>query len=108
MLLAAPLLVLGGMGVRDAVAGDTIHLRYIGAFVAAVGASYLYPLALPGADRRVPVVLEVTALVRGAVALFVGGAVASGALAPPWLTVAAVDGGLAAFQLWLIGGGGDA
>jgi hypothetical protein len=49
-----------------------------------------------------------TALVRGAVALFVGGAVAAGALATPWLTVALVDGGLALLQVWMIGGGGSA
>lgn len=110
LLIAAPFTVLGLMGVALApeAAGDGVYLRYIGTFVAAVGASYLYPVVLAlvtggraGAER-LPTVLEVTALVRGAVALFVTAAVARGALATPWLLVAAVDGGLAVFQIWLL------
>lgn len=110
LLVATPFTVLGLMGVAGtAGAGEEgVYLRYIGTFVAAVGAAYLYPLVLPprgggrdGADR-LPTVLEVTALVRGAVAVFVTAAVTIGTLAAPWLLVAAVDGGLAALQLRLL------
>lgn len=104
LLIAMPFTVLGLMGVAAAPAAgaDGVYLRYIGTFVAAVGASYLYPLVLRESFRRLPTVLEVTALVRGAVALFVATAVATGSLAPAWLLVAAVDGGLGAFQIWLL------
>jgi len=111
LLIATPFTVLGLMGVAEApgTGVEGVYLRYIGTFVAAVGASYLYPLLLRNGTERLPTVLEVTALVRGAVALFVTIAVATGSLAAPWLVVGAVDGGLAAFQIWLlrrIAGGG--
>jgi|GEM_PF-422207 len=104
LLIAAPFTVLGLMGVAATAGADLegIYLRYVGTFVAAVGASYLYPLLLRGGAERLPTVLEVTALVRGAVALFVTAAVAAGSLAAPWLLVAGVDGGLALVQIWLV------
>ena len=69
-----------------------------------MGLSYLYPLALAASDRRrrLSTVFEVTALLRLSVALFVAAALATGALPLPWITVAAVDGGVALFQIaWL-------
>ena len=64
------------MGIAGAEGDAWIYLRLLGAFVAGVGASYLYPLllaALGAPDRpgRLPAVIEVTALVRTGVALFV-------------------------------------
>jgi len=110
LLIATPFTVLGLMGVAEApgTGAEGVYLRYVGTFVAAVGASYLYPLVLSlrgggrGGAERLPTVLEVTALVRGAVALFVTAAVSAGSLAAPWLLVAGVDGGLALVQIWLV------
>jgi hypothetical protein len=104
LLIATPFTVLGLMGVAATpeASASGVYLRYIGTFVAAVGASYLYPFLLRDGARRLPTVLEVTALVRGAVALFVATAVATRSLAPAWLLVAAVDGGLGVFQIWLL------
>ena len=105
-----PRTVLGWMGIAAPEGDAWVYLRFLGAFVAGVGASYLYPLllaALAGRDRpgRLPAVIEVTALVRTGVALFVAGAVAAGALAAPWLSVAGTDAALAALQLWLLARG---
>jgi hypothetical protein len=81
-------------------------MRWIGLFVASVGAVYLYPWLLRGGalrrDQRLATVVEVTALQRAAVALFVCGAVAAGALAPGWLVVALFDGGVAMAQSALL------
>jgi len=106
-LVAAPYTVLAWMGIGGVAGGAWIYLRFVGVFVAGVGAAYLYPLllsALGGSDRpgRLPVVIEVTALLRTGVALFVTGAVAAGALDVPWLSVAATDAVLAALQLWML------
>lgn len=103
--LAAGTLLLGAPGaVARLLAApaplEPVAWRWIGAFVAAVGALYLYPLALGAADRlaRRRTVLEATALVRAAVGLFVAVAVAAGALAAAWATVAVYDLALAAVQ----------
>lgn len=113
LLVALPLPTLALMGV-PAPACETVFLRYIGAFVAAVGLLYLYPFAVEGRApwRRLPTVVEATALVRCGIAAFVALAVAVGSLAAAWLSVAAVDAGLAAAQLVLLrrgffGRGGD-
>jgi len=132
LLIASPLRTLSWMGIAAGGTGGgdaVVYLRFIGAFVAGVGASYLYPLVLsalapvrtqartqvPAQTRaqapararpgRLPAVIEVTALVRAGVALFVTGAVISGALSPPWLSVAGTDAGLAALQLWMLARG---
>lgn len=113
VLVAAPSLVLPLLGTPlSAGAAATVYVRYVGAFVAAVGAAYLYPFLLarrlPSAGaltRRLPTVVEVTALVRTAVALFVAGAVAAGELGPLWLAVTAVDGGVAALQVRMLARG---
>jgi len=124
LLIASPLRTLSWMGIAAGGTGGgdaVVYLRFIGAFVAGVGASYLYPLVLsalapvrtqartqvPARARpgRLPAVIEVTALVRAGVALFVTGAVISGALSPPWLSVAGTDAGLAALQLWMLARG---
>ncbi|MEZ5330969.1 MAG: hypothetical protein R2991_02705 [Thermoanaerobaculia bacterium] len=105
-LLIAPGAVLGLLGI-GAAPGDAVFLRYVGVFVTGVGLLYLYPLLLSERAwaRRVRTILESTALLRGAVALFVAVAVALEALPAPWLTVAAVDGALAAAQALLLARG---
>jgi len=115
LLLALPGLALAAVSWAGAGVGagplpapaEPVYLRFVGAFVAGVGASYLYPF-LPGVvprPGRLATVAEGTALVRGSVALFLGAAVAAGALAAGWLVVAAVDGLLAAVQLGLLARG---
>lgn len=106
-LLIDPGIVLRLLGIGVA-PGDAVFLRYVGVFVAGVGALYLYPLLLSEREwaRRARTILEATALLRGAVALFLAVAVALEALSAPWLTVAAVDGALAVAQALLLTRGG--
>jgi hypothetical protein len=82
--------------------GDDILMRFVGAFVAGVGMSYLWALATRDATaraNRLPGVWSVTALVRTVIALFVGGAVALGRLDAAWLVVALSDAFLATVQI---------
>lgn len=103
LLLTTPATVLSLMGTTTpgGPAGE-ILVRYIGAFVTGVGLSYFWGLAVPATHgrrfRRMSGVWGATAIVRAVVALFCTGAVATGALAPAWLLVAATDGILAAVQ----------
>lgn len=101
LLVLDPRSTLALMGIAGRLA-EPVHLRLAGAFVAAVGLVYLYPFVTADPGRRLPVVVEVTALVRAVVATFVAAAVAAGALAPGWLLVTAFDGALAALQLLLL------
>lgn len=111
LLMLDPRGTLALMGMGGPLA-EPVYLRLVGAFVAAVGLAYLYPFLSPQPGRRLPAVIEVTALVRTVIATFVAAAVATGALAAGWLLVTGFDGGLAALQLGLLrkgafeGGGG--
>jgi hypothetical protein len=93
LLIAAPVFTIRMMGL--AVPTDaTPFLSFIGAFVFAVGLSYLYGALLvrraSGTDR-LEVVWVLTAIIRSSVAIFVLTAVLSGKLAPGWLSVAVFD-----------------
>lgn len=94
LLIAAPLFTVRMMGVSvpyDA----TPFLSFIGAFVLAVGLSYLYGALLvrrTGGVPRLEAVWLLTAIIRSSVAIFVLGAVASHILSPGWLTIAIFDG----------------
>jgi len=82
-----------------------LFLRWIGVFVACVGAAYFYPwLWPPGPSRwaRLRFALEVTAGARVAVAGFVAGAVVAAALSEAWLLVAGFDALLAIAQMFLL------
>lgn len=85
-----------------------VFLRWVGAFVGAVGLSYLVALARGGAGRLREVFVT-TLLFRAAAGGFCAVAVAGGALEVRWITVALTDGALVAAQLWLLrrGGWGD-
>jgi hypothetical protein len=110
VLVAAPLPALALLRISP-LPSEPVYLRWIGAFVLAVGASYLYPFALRDGGEarrraRLAVVFETTALARGAVALVAGGALAAGALDPSWLGVPLFDAAVAGIQLeWLRRGG---
>ena len=94
MLIAAPVFTVRMMGVSvpyDA----TPFLSFIGAFVLAVGLSYLYGALLirrTGGVPRLEAVWLLTAIIRSSVAIFVLGAVVNRTLSPGWLTIAVFDG----------------
>ena len=76
---------------RDA----TPFLSFIGAFVLAVGLSYLYGALLirrMSGGQRLEAVWLLTAIIRSSVAIFVLAAVLNGSLPPGWLTIAVFDG----------------
>jgi hypothetical protein len=100
-LLLAPDLTLRAMGVAPRTGEALTFLQFVGAFVAAVGASYLLALASRRLDR-LWAVFRVTTLFRLAVGSFVAWAVATGRLEPRWLAVTCTDGLIAGTQLWLL------
>ena len=104
LLVTAPLLTLALMGI-PATPSEPIYLRFVGAFVGGVGLSYLFPFCYR--DRRrtentLAVVLEVTALIRIGIALFVGWAIATGRLPTAWVSVLATDLVLAVVQIVMV------
>ncbi len=102
LLVSAPIATLKLMRIAELPA-EPIYLRFIGAFVGGVGLVYLYPFLYRGwSDARLTVVLEVTALVRLCVALFLGISIAQGALAATWSTVLLTDLLLAVAQIWML------
>lgn len=106
LLVAAPALVLRLLGIARP-AADLALLRFVGVFVACVGLAYLHPWLRRRAHRRgrLLAALEMTAAVRLAVALFLGLAVASGALEIPWLRVGLYDAAVALAQIGLLARG---
>jgi hypothetical protein len=112
-LIVAPLRTLGWLGIA-APLSQAVFVQWIGAFVLAVGLSYLYPFA-PGANparraERLRSGFEITAIVRGAVALVTGAALLAGELEPDWLGVPVFDGVVALLQVAMLARweGGDA
>lgn len=105
-LVSAPSFTLRLMGVPELPPAD-VFVRWVGVFVAGVGASYLYPFVLAPRARaaRLVVILEVTALLRTVVGTFVTVCLASGLLARSWTSVPLTDLSLAALQLWMLAGG---
>ena len=94
LLIAAPVFTVRMMGLsvpHDA----TPFLSFIGAFVLAVGISYLYGALLihrTGGVPRLEAVWLLTAIIRSSVAIFILAAVLSGTLPAGWLTIAVFDG----------------
>ncbi|HET9226561.1 MAG TPA: hypothetical protein VFR31_07825 [Thermoanaerobaculia bacterium] len=101
LLVAAPSLVLRLLGIPHP-GGDLVFLRFVGVFVGCVGLSCLYPLFL---RSRMVAAAEMTAMFRLAVALFLGVAVATGALELPWVTVGVYDAIVALAQIGLLARG---
>ena len=79
------------------------YVRFVGAFVAAVGASYLWALHRP--EERLRVVLDLTRLFRLASGGYALAGVCAGWLSPVWLVVTLADAFLIAAQTWLLGKG---
>jgi len=100
-LVVAPAFVLGLMGAVTPGAEALVYLRWIGAFVAAVGFSYLWALG----RRDVALLrhtLELTIWFRLAAGLYSAWAIATGRLPVAWASVPATDFALAAAQAWLL------
>lgn len=100
-LVAVPGLTLAAMQVAAPGAEALVYLRWVGAFVGAVGASYLVALARGGAER-LREVFSLTLLFRAAAGGYCASAVFSGTLEPRWITVVLTDGALVVAQVWLL------
>lgn len=102
-LVFLPGLALRLMGV-DPLAGDgLVFLRFVGAFVAAVGSTYLWALLRP--RERLRVVLGATLFFRAAAGSYSLFAITTGSLAPAWASVPATDFALVGLQCWLLARG---
>lgn len=104
LLVVAPIFTLGLMRIAD-LPSEPVYLRLVGAFVGGVGLSYLFPFLYRDRQRRertLAVVLEITALIRVGIAVFVGWAIASSALSAGWTSVLATDLVLAAVQIVMV------
>lgn len=105
-LVISPRLVSQMLGVSTS-SESSIWLRWIGVFVAAVGALYLLPLA--GSSRflrpRVRFGLEATSTVRVLVASFVAVSILTDALPTGWALVGVYDAAVAVGQFALLARG---
>ena len=100
-LVFAPALLLQLMGAGAVGPEAAIYLRWIGAFVAAVGFSYLW--ALWRSDvARLRYTLELTVWFRLAAGAYSAWAVATGTLPVAWISVPVTDFALAGAQVWLL------
>ena len=101
ILVFAPAFALRSMGIRHVVS-EPIFISFIGAFVFAVGLSYLL-FATPPRDSgqicEVKTAWLITAIVRLCAGAFVAAACLGGQLEPAWLGITFVDLSLAVFQL---------
>lgn len=104
-LVFAPRLTLGAMLLAPPGSEALVFLRWVGAFVAAVGFSYLVALARGGAGR-LREIFATTLLFRAAAGGYCAAAVIAGALDLGWITVAVTDGALVVVQIWLMRRGG--
>ncbi len=100
-LVAAPALLLRLMGVPPLDGDGWVFLRFVGAFVAAVGAVYLWT-ALRPAPARVRALLEFTLFFRFAAGAYAAAAILTGTLHSAWSSVPATDFALVALQAWLL------
>lgn len=102
-LLLAPQQTLALMGVSSP--KELFWARFIGVFVAAVGASYFYGLFCWRVIRRpgsLRTVWELTALLRVGVCCFVAGEIALGGIDRAWSSVSLTDGFWAWIQFLLL------
>lgn len=99
-LVLAPQQVLPLMGVAVPAGDALVFLRWVGAFVGAVGLSYWWALLRPTVGLRA--MLELTILFRMAAGVFSAAAIARGWLGPAWWSVPATDLIFAAVQIWLL------
>jgi hypothetical protein len=104
MLVFAPACTLKLMLIEQAPT-EPVYMRFIGAFVMAVGFSYLLPLfesAAARRDARVCGVLETTMIIRLTIGSFVAASVVSDGLDTAWLSVGISDLVLGSAQVFLL------
>lgn len=99
-LVLLPVLTLKLMFVEAPGAEALVYVRFVGAFVLAVGASYLWALLKP--SERLRTVFGATLLFRLSVGLFTAVTIVRGGLAYAWLLVSATDLGLVVLQTVLL------
>jgi hypothetical protein len=104
-LVCVPTWLLPLMRVAVPQGDGLVFLRWVGAFVGAVGASYLWAW-LRGGAGRLRTVLEVTILFRLAAGGFSAVAIARGWLPLAWVSVPVTDLTLVVVQGWLLRRGG--
>lgn len=100
LLVLHPELTLKMMFISN-IPNDLVYMRFIGAFVFSVGASYLIP-SFAAKELQISwmkCVWIVTALIRTSVSLLVISQIASGDLDPAWITVSIVDALFAVMQI---------
>jgi hypothetical protein len=102
-LVFLPGLALRLMGVAPLTGDGLVFLRFVGAFVAAVGATYLWALLRP--RERLRVVLGATLFFRFAAGSYSLFAILTGLLNPAWASVPATDFALVGLQAWLLARG---
>ena len=100
-LLIAPALTLRAMLAPMPGSEALIYVRFIGAFVFAVGAVYLLAWRR-GEAGTFKSVFQFMIPVVATIGLFTGGAVLAGGLSPAWLSVTFTDLLLAGLQVWLL------
>jgi len=100
-LIFVPAQVLPLMGLSVPGAEALIWLRWVGAFVWAVGSSYLLALLL-GGEARLRTLLELTIPFRLSAGVFSTVAIASGWLSLGWASVPVTDFALVIAQIWLL------
>ena len=100
-LVAAPAFTLGVMGAPAPGGEALLFVRFVGVFVAAVGASYLWAawFAKTVAFR---LALQLTLFFRAGAGVFASVAVATTALPMAWIAVAITDLLCVAIQVWLL------
>jgi hypothetical protein len=108
LLMTVPLLTLRLMGV-EAPSEAVPYVRFMGAFIFAVGSLYLWGLlsvALLGTWKGVFCMYYATAWIRAVIGVFSTVAILSGGLGLEWGVVPLTDISLAIFQVvWLLKGG---
>lgn len=101
LLVGTPEFALRLMRVPGVSLAEAVYLRWVGAFVAAVGFVYLWAL-LRGGLPRLRFTLEFTLPFRFAAGVYSAWAVLTGRLAPGWTSVPLTDFALVAAQLALL------
>ncbi len=102
-LVAVPVWTLQRMGVPVPNVEALLFVRFVGAFVGAVGAVYLW--AVRKSSDRLRIVFGATILLRLSAGAFVAGAVWLQAMPAAWLAVTATDWTVAGVQAWLLARG---
>ena len=100
-LVSIPNTVLRLMGAPATNADASVFLRFVGAFVAGVGATYLWAF-LTSETVRLRVVFEFTILFRAAAGLYCTWAILMRALPSAWWSVPVTDFTLIALQLLML------